>query len=158
MPDITEAVLPGVGVRHEFTAANGQRVAVVSHRSGRREISVSRRDDPDATRTVLDLEPDDAAALGTVLGAPQLAGAVAAMQQVEGLVIDWVTVEPGSAAIGTTIGAGEYRSKTGASIVAVLRDRDTVPAPEPSFTFAAGDVAVAVGTAEGVAQLRSLLR
>ncbi|MBA3266723.1 MAG: hypothetical protein H0T70_00495 [Acidimicrobiia bacterium] len=73
-------------------------------------------------------------------------------------VLDWLTVAHKSPAAGATIGAGQYRSRTGASIVAVIRDRKTIPAPGPDFVFAAGDVAVAVGTPEGLAQLRDLLR
>ena len=72
MPEITEVPLPGVGVRQEFTAASGLRVAVVAHRGGRRELALFEQDDPDACRTVLDLDPDDAATLASILGAPQL--------------------------------------------------------------------------------------
>ena len=158
MPEVTEVTLPGVGVRHEFMSATGQRVAVVSHRGGRREISVYRRDDPDACTSVLELDGDDAAALGTILGAPKMAAAVQAMQQLEGLALDWLTVGEGSPAAGATIGAGQYRTRTGASIVAVVRGRDTFPAPAPDFELAAGDVAVAVGTAQGLADLRAQLR
>jgi len=158
MREIVEVSLPGVGVRQEFTSSTGKRVAVVSHRGGRREIAVFRGDDPDACASVLELDPDDTAALSIILGAPQVAATAAAMQQLEGLVLDWLTVAHKSPAAGATIGAGQYRSRTGASIVAVIRDRETIPAPGPDFVFAAGDVAVAVGTPEGLAQLRDLLR
>ena len=36
MPEVRETLLPGVGVRHEFTTASGERVAVLTHRGGRR--------------------------------------------------------------------------------------------------------------------------
>lgn len=158
MPEINEVALPGVGVRHEFVASNGQRVAVVSHRGGRRDISVYRRDDPDACTAVLELDEGDAAALGSILGAPQMAPAVSAMQHVEGLALDWLTVGGDSPAAGRTIGEGGYRDRTGASIVAVVRGRDTIPAPGPDFVLEAGDVAVTVGTEESLTQLRRLLR
>ena len=157
MPEITEVVLPGVGVRQEFTTASGQRVAVVAHRSGRREISIYRRDDPDACMSLLTLEADDAATLGTILGAPQMAATVTAMQRLEGLALDWLTVEATSPAAGAPIGDGEYRTRTGSSVVAVIRGTDTVPAPGPDFRLETGDVVVAVGTPDGLADLRSLL-
>ncbi len=47
MADVTEVRLPRVGVRHEFTTAEGERIGVLSHRNGRREIVVYDRDDPD---------------------------------------------------------------------------------------------------------------
>lgn len=98
MPEVTETRLPGVGVRHEFTTAEGERVAVVSHRGGRREVAVYDRDDPDACTTLLHLTPDDTRTLAELLGATQVSEALAAVQQqrVEGLAIDWLTVPPGS--------------------------------------------------------------
>src|SRR5581483_6327532 len=68
------------------------------------------------------LDGDDAVALAEILGAPRLTEAAAAMQRIEGLAIDWITVEPRSTAAGATIAQGEYRTKTGATIVAVIRD------------------------------------
>ena len=158
MPKITEIPLPGVGVRHEFTASNGQRVAVVSHRTGRQEISLYRGEDPDACTTVLELESDDAAALAGVLGAPQVAAAVTAMQRIEGLAIDWLTVTDGSPAAGATIGAGEYRSRTGASSSPSSDRTRRIPRRAPTSPWLPGDVVVAVGTPEGLGQLRTLLR
>jgi TrkA domain protein len=93
-----------------------------------------------------------------VLGAPRIAATLTAMQSLEGLGIDWLTVGETSPTVGSTIGAGEYRTRTGASIVAIIRGDDTYPAPGPEFTFAARDVVVAVGTTDGLAQLRVLLQ
>jgi len=157
MRKITEVQLPGVGVRYEFTSARGERIAVVAHRGGRQDLSLYDQQDADTCRTILELDSDDAATLASVLGVPQVAASASAMQRVEGLALDWVKVSDRSAAAGSTIADGQYRSQTGTSIVAVLRDQQTVPAPGPDFVIEAGDVAVAVGTPEGLAQLRSLL-
>jgi len=157
MREITTAELPGVGVRQEFVTAGNERVAVVAHRSGRRELALYRHDDPDACRAVVDPDGDDAATLATLLGAPHVAASAAAMQPIEGLAIDWVKVGAQSPAVRSTIAQGGYRTRTGASIVAVIRGDDTMPAPGPEFVLEAGDVAVAVGTAEGLTELRGLL-
>jgi TrkA domain protein len=158
MPDVSETPLPGVGVRHEFVTAAGERLAVVTHRTGRRELAVYDRDDVDACTTVLHLSPDDTRTLAELLGASPVSEAVAAVQQqLEGLAIDWVTVPAGSRFVGATIGEGAFRTRTGASVVAVLRGTTTVPAPGPDHRFESGDVVVAVGTPEGLAQLRDLL-
>ena len=60
--------------------------------------------------------------------------------------------------IGTTIGDGQFRTKTGSSIVAVIRAATPTPAPGPEFEFRGRDVAVAVGTVEGLATLRDVMR
>ena len=158
MPDVRETLLPGVGVRHEFTAASGERVAVLTHRGGRRDIAVYDRDDPDACTVILHLSADDTRTLAELLGASQVSEAVTAVQQqVEGLAIDWLPVSARSTFAGATIADGGVRSRTGASIVAMVRGDSTIPAPGPDTRLEAGDVAVAVGTPEGLSRLRELL-
>lgn len=157
MPDVTEIRLPGVGVRHEFTTADGERLGVLSLRSGRHEIVVYDREDPDRCTMVLHLSPDDTTTLAELLGAAHMGEAIASVQRVEGLAIDWITVPERSSLVGTTIGEGRLRSRTGASIVAVVSGDTTAPGPGPEYRFRPGDVAVAVGTPEGLSQLRELL-
>src|SRR3954447_26853769 len=143
MPEIEETLLPGVGVRHEFTTADGERVSVLTHRTGRREIAVHDRGDPDQSRTVLRLSVEDAAALAEVLGTSHVSEAVMTAQRLEGLAIDWGTVLDRSTFAGATIADGEFRTKTGALIVAIIRDETTtIAAPGPDSRFEAGDVVV----------------
>src|SRR4051794_29020729 len=104
MPEVSETPLPGVGVRHEFVTERGERVAVLTRRSGWREIALYGREDPDACIAVLHLSPDDTRTLAELLGASPITEALAAVQQrVEGLAIDWVTVPASSGFAGSTI-------------------------------------------------------
>lgn len=158
MAEVRETRLPGVGVRHEFTTDEGERVAVLSHRSGRREVVVYDREDEDTAATVLHLSREDTRTLAELLGAAQVSEAVTAVQQqVEGLAIEWITIPGTSSKAGCSIAEGAFRTRTGSSIVAILRGDSTVPAPEPDVVLEAGDVVVAVGTPEGLEQLRDLL-
>lgn len=158
MAEVRETALPGVGVRHEFVAADGSEIGVLVHRDGRREVFVYEDDDPDECRAFIALTADDAQTLTELLGASRVTTAIAAVQQhVEGLTIEWITVDAASSSAGQSIGDGALRTRTGTSIVAVLRDEDPILAIGPDFVLQAGDVTVAVGTAEGVSTLRSLL-
>jgi TrkA domain protein len=157
MPDVTETQLLGVGVRHEFATSVGERVAVLSHRTGRREIAVYDRADPDSCTTVLHLNPNDTRTLVELLGGGPVTEAAAGLQRVAGVALDWITVPHTAALAGTTIGDRMLRTRTGASVVAVIRGEETVPAPGPEVMLAKGDVVVAVGTPDGLRQLRDLL-
>ena len=158
MADVTETLLPGVGVRHDFTTAAGEQIAVLSYRTGRRELVVYDRADADRSAAVLHLSASDAQTLAEVLGASQVSTTVAAVQHhLEGLAIDWLTVPPESRFASKTIADGAFRTTTGASIVAVVRGDVTIAAPGPDFRFEPNDIAVAVGTPEGLAQLSGLL-
>lgn len=158
MAEVQETKLPGVGVRHEFDTDTGDRVGVIVHRDGRREIVVYDRNDPDACSTMVDLSASDTRTMAELLGASQVTEAVAAVQQnIDGLAIEWIALTDSSTAIGSTIRDGEYRTHTGASIVAVIRGDQSVPAPDPEFAFDSGDTVVAVGTTDGLAALRHRL-
>jgi TrkA domain protein len=157
MTQVTETPLPGVGVRHEFMTAAGERLAVLSHRTGRREIAVYDSADPDVGSTVLHLSADDTRTLAEVLGGSPVSAAVTGVQQLEGVAIDWLRIRPGSAQAGATIGEGRLRTRTGTSVVAIVRGKDTLPAPGPEVMLESGDVVVAVGTQEGLRQLHDLL-
>jgi TrkA domain protein len=157
MTEVTETQLPGVGVRHEFTTTSGERLAVLSHRMGRREIAVYDRADPDKCSTFLHLSPDESHTLAELLGGRPVSEAVAAVQQLEGVAIDWIRIRPGLSQSPATIGEGQLRTRTGASVVALVRGGATFPAPGPDESLEEGDVVVAVGTSDGLRRLRDLL-
>ena len=159
MAEIEETRLPGVGVRYEFKTAEGKRIGVISHRTGLREIYVSRPEDPDEFKRVLGLSPDDARTLAELLGATRVAQQLADLQQrIEGLVIDWLPVREDSHYVGQTIGDARLRTRTGVSIVAIVRGEEAVPAPGPEERLHSGDYLVVVGTARGVEDAVELLR
>ena len=58
---------------------------------------------------------------------------------------------------GRTIADTQARSRTGVSIVAIVRGERAVPAPTPDQRLERGDTLVVVGTAEGVKALSDLL-
>jgi TrkA domain protein len=156
--DIQETNLPGVGLRHDFTTRAGRQLGVVTHRTGRRDLLVYDREDPDACQEVVQLTEDEADALAELLWAARLVEHLAALtQRIEGLAIDWLPIRAGSPYAGREIADTQARSRTGVSIVAVLRAQTAFPAPTPSFDFQAGDTAVVVGTPAGVRALARLL-
>lgn len=158
MSEVRETKLPGVGVRHEFTSDDGSDVGVIVHHDGRREIMTYQREDPDACATLVTLSERDTQTLAEILGVSHVAETVGTIrQEIEGLALDWVELPGKSDLTGTSIGAGEFRSRTGASIVAVMRNDQPIPAPDADFVLYGGDVLVAVGTNEGLLALRALL-
>jgi TrkA domain protein len=159
MTEVREVELPGVGVRHEFTTEDGSRVGVVSHRSGRREIYLADPEDPDRFKLALSLSEEDARTLAEILGASRVAAELAELQQkIEGLAIDWLPVRADSPFAHRPIGAGRVRTRTGVSIVAVLRGDQAIPAPGPDVQVRPGDYLVVVGTPRGIEEVVELLR
>jgi TrkA domain protein len=157
MAEVSETLLPGVGVRHDFTTGMGDRLGVLVHRTGRRELLIYDRADPDACRASIDMDPDDARTLAELLGASQVSEAISSIQHIEGLAIDWLMLAEASPLAGLSVGEAAIRTRTGVTIVAVLRGDEALPAPGPDFALQPGDVVVTVGVPEGIAELRRLL-
>lgn len=158
MTEVQETQLPGVGVRHDFVTHEGDRVGVLLHRTGRRELLLYDRDDPDACLAVVRLDPDDTRIMGELLGASQVSEQVAKMQQVEGIALDWLVVGTGSPFVGVPLGETALRTRTGVSVVAVVRDERTTASPDIDFVFAEGDTAVVVGTPDGIGRAAAMFR
>lgn len=158
MTTIRETALPGVGVRYELDLESGRRIGVLAHRTGRRQLFVYNTRDPDAVATELDFTAEEGKIVADLLGGTQVVESLGRLQQqVEGLAIDWLPVPPASPFVGRTIADAQVRTRTGVSIVAVIRGTDAFPAPEPGFRLGAGDTAVVVGTPAGIGRAASLL-
>lgn len=154
MTQVEETALPGVGVRHDFVTRRGERVGMITHRTGHRELLIYDREDPDSCRETLRLEEDDVRTLSDMLGGSHVTERLAHLEQsVEGLTIDWVRVGRTSPCSGRTLAGLGLRTDISASIVAVLREGRSLPAPPADFELQEGDTAVVVGTKEGARQV-----
>jgi TrkA domain protein len=155
---VEQTALPGIGVRHDLITESGRRLGVVSHRSGRRDLVLYDRDDPDACVASIPLTDDEAEALADFLGASLMLGQLAGLrQQAAGLLTEQLPIQPSSPYTGRRLGDTRIRTRTSASVVAVLRDREVIPSPGPEFVFAAGDVVVVVGTRDALDAVMRIL-
>lgn len=159
MTEIHETPLPGVGIRHDFETKSKDRIGVISHHSGRRDLLVYDRYDPDACLAVLRLAEDESIALTEILGANKIADPITNMRQsIDGITIDWVPIEDTWLCAGQALRDTGLRAETGVSVVAVMRDGKTIISPNADFELHVGDTAVVVGTAEGVKRTFEILR
>ncbi|WP_145738163.1 cation:proton antiporter regulatory subunit [Saccharopolyspora dendranthemae] len=149
--DVTVTPLPGLGTRQDFTTGSGHRVGVITYRDGRFELIVSDHEDPDKVAASVELTSTETSTLAGLLGAPQLVSKLAEQQREVAGVTTWqLPVPAGSPYAGRELGDTEMRTRTSVSIVAVVRDNVVHPSPRPDFVFAAGDLVVVVGTADGL--------
>jgi TrkA domain protein len=137
--DVNEVLLPGVGLRYEFTNHDGGRVGVIARRPGDFELVVYGRSDPDSSRLVIRLNSEEADTLAEILGAPRMAERFADLtKEVPGLIAGQVEVTAGSPFAGLPLGNTRARTQTGASIVAVVRSDDVIASPTPSEVLLPG--------------------
>jgi monovalent cation:H+ antiporter-2, CPA2 family len=74
------------------------------------------------------------------------------------LQLNWVTVDPASRLIGRTIGELRIRTRTGASVVAVLRNGVLLPNPEPDEPLAPHDLLAVLGNPQQLLRFEELNR
>lgn len=148
---VEKVELPGIGIRHDVITSGGRRISVVTHHSGERELAFYDPDDPDACSESASLTDQEAEALADVLGASLMLGELAGLrEQAAGLHTEQVSVRADSPYVNRPLGDTKTRTRTGVSIVAVLREGVVTPSPGPDFVFVTGDTLVAVGTRSGL--------
>jgi K+:H+ antiporter subunit KhtT len=155
--DVTEVLLPGVGVRYDFITRRGEQFAVVTRRNGDVEF-LAYADDPDAPTPLWRLDADEAEVVAEVLGAPRIAERFADLtKEIPGLGAGQVPVTGSSPYAGRPLSDTRARTLTGASIVAIVRGDLVVASPTPDEVFRAGDVLVVIGTHEGIAGVQAII-
>ncbi|NBP83792.1 MAG: potassium transporter TrkA [Mycobacteriaceae bacterium] len=157
--DVRETLLPGVGLRYEFDNTDGDRIAVITHRGGDVEVFVSPdATDPDRARRVFRLTEREAEAMAQILGAPRMVERFADLsKQVPGLDAGQVEIGPDSRYAGQPLGDTKARTRTGASIVAIVRGDQVLASPGPEEVLHPHDVLVVIGTEDGIAGVRQLV-
>lgn len=159
MPHIHETRLPGVGIRHDFETGEGDRIGIIHHHSGRRDLLIYDPDDPDSVQTAIQLNEDDARSLAEILGVSPVTRELLHLQQsIGGLTIDWIPIKAEWSCVGSTIAQIGVRNRTGVTIVAVVREQQTIPSPTPDFQLLAGDIAVVIGLPEHIQKAFAVLQ
>jgi TrkA domain protein len=156
--DLRETRLPGVGVKYTLRLDDGARLAVILHNDGDRELYVFGRHDDDP-RAVVRLDDDEARQMGAVLGgAYERPKIVEDLEMALGeLTIEWVRVPDDSPLIGKTLAECGFRARTGITVIAILREPESVTGAQPDDVLEEGDTLVTVGKAGSYAAFRSLL-
>jgi TrkA domain protein len=155
---ISEQDLPGIGRRYEIIAARGQRVVLIIHHSGRRDLYVMdrRRGDPTC---VVELTDDQARRIGAILGGAFFKPAV--VEEIERIVgefiVDWVTLDEDATAVGRSLADLQVRKQSGMTVIAIVRGKKSITAPDPTEMLAAGDRLVVVGRREDLPRFVELV-
>jgi TrkA domain protein len=148
--NIRESELPGIGCKFEIITKNDEKIVIVIHDDGRREIYLFDTDHEDVTSNIAfnDAEARQMAAiLGGMTYKPK------ALETIEmafaGLVIEWFKVEPGARAEGKTIGQLDIRNHYNVTVISILKNNmKEMLNVGPEAVIAKGDTLVISGERE----------
>lgn len=153
--EVRESDLPGVGKKFTAVTAEGEKLVIVIHHDGKREL-YRFGEDPDSPESVTEMSDQEAHQIGAILAGTyfQPVTEEAVLEIMQGLHLRWFHVTPGSFFAGHSIGDLRIRTRTGVSVIAVLRGGSSIPNPSPEEPLRVGDTLVALGTVE---QMEALL-
>lgn len=161
MPLIRESDLPGIGRKFQINARSGDKLVIVVHDDGRREMHHFFNDDPEESISMVTLDDSEARRVGAILGG--MVYMPKALESVDvafdDMVIEWYKVEPGFKTIGKTIGELCVRQKTGAVIIAIVkRSQAKIINPGPEQEIKEGATLVVLGEREQVKACKKLIQ
>ncbi len=160
MSSISEANLPGVGRKFQVETLSGDRLTIVIHDDGTRELYHFNRKNLDRPASVLTLTDGEARQIaGIVGGLTYVPKALPSTEVVlEDLVLEWFTLPAGAAGVGKKIEELQVRTKTSASIVSIIEpNRITRTHPEAGTLLNEGATLILAGDRSSNAKLKQLL-
>jgi len=79
------------------------------------------------------------------------------LSAIEGIEITWMELQEGSSLIGKSLAETDIRSRTGASVVALIRKKQLTPNPKSSTVFERADHIGVIGDPEQIEAARNIL-
>lgn len=156
---VYESDLPGVGKKFEIEIGDEQRLVIVTHNTGKREVFLKATEGADSKK-LFQLPDRLARTVGTILeGAyfqPVQSEQVETMLA-EGTFLEWYNVDDGSEIAGQTLADARVREQTGASVAAIERDGSVIPSPQADTVVQVGDTLVVIGTQENLEEFEALV-
>ena len=157
---IRESTLPGVGRKFQIEAESGDRLVIVIHDDGRRELFHFTRDNPDRPASVVTLLDSEARQVAGIIGGLTYVPKALPSTEIvlDDLVLEWFVIPPGAACIGKTIQEMQVRTVTGASIVSIIEaNREKHTNPGADTVLNEGATLILAGDRQSVNALKHLL-
>ena len=160
MSSISEVFLPGVGRKFQVETLDGERLVIVIHDDGTRELYHFTRKNLDRPTSVLRLTDGEARQIAGIIGGLTYVPRSLPMAEVilGDLVLEWFKIEPRAACIGRTIRDLQVRTATGASIVSIVEpDQTKRTNPEADTVLNEGATLIVAGDRRTINSLKRLL-
>jgi CPA2 family monovalent cation:H+ antiporter-2 len=79
------------------------------------------------------------------------------IEAIRSIEVTWLSLAPGNPMVGQTLAEADLRARTGASVVAILREKDLMANPKSMTVFRAGDRIGLIGSNEQIDAVEKLV-
>lgn len=154
--NIRESELPGIGYKFEIITRNQDKLVIVIHDDGRREIYHFDADDHEEVLSSATFNDSEARQIAGILGG--MTYKPKALESVEfafdDIIIEWYQVEPNAPAVNKTIGELDIRNNFGVTVIAIKKKSTKKSQnPGPDTVIGAGDTLVVSGERKQIKEL-----
>jgi TrkA domain protein len=154
---VYESDLPGVGKKFEIEIDDDQRLVIVTHNTGKREVFI--RTGEEDSEKLFDLSDRLARQVGTILEGAYFQPVTSDTTETmlgDDSVLEWVKVADGSDIVGKSLEELDFRNETGASVVSIQRGDETKANPGPETVIRGEDTLIILGTREACRDVEAL--
>jgi len=143
----TETELPGIGKKYSVITNEKNKISVIVHFSGRREIYYFDKADYDEPVCTISMNEEEAKQVGSVLMGTYFKPPEEDAKEIlfKNLVMEWIKIDKDSIMKDKTIKDLQIRKLTGASIIVILRGDISIVNPSPDEVIKEGDTLIVVG-------------
>jgi TrkA domain protein len=155
---IREIELPGIGKKFEILTKNEDKMVIIIHDDGRRELYYFDQEDYEEAIASTTLGDTEARQLAAIIGG--MTYSPKALETIEmafdDLVIEWFKIESNAKAVNQTIGDLKIRENYEVTIVAIIKkNHQKIHTPGPETVLEMGDTLVVSGQR---AQVKNIIK
>ncbi|MEK3971872.1 cation:proton antiporter regulatory subunit [Bacillus sp. FSL M7-0558] len=153
---VRETELPGTGHKAEMITRNNEKLAIITHDDGRREMYHFQEDDHEESISDILLNDEEARQIAAILGG--MVYKPKALETVEvaidKLMIEWFKIEKNAPAVQQTIGDLSVRQYDQVTVIAIVRKSyEKMLNPKPETVIEEGDTLVISGERQEIKNL-----
>jgi len=151
MSEIKECDLPGIGKKFTLELDSGDKLVVVIHFSGEREVFKFMKDN-DEPSSVTTLSDEEARQIGAILAGTFFQPVLEDEQKLlmKNVTMEWIKITKDSTLANKKIEELKIRKITGVSITTIIRGETVIPNPRSSEVLQPNDTIIIVGNNEQI--------